>query len=269
MNKDIFFGYENIRPITITSKNNVYIATKNKSKYIIKEFNIRDWFRENDIQNMNSEFNCFKNLNWDIMPKLIDANIKKRYLITKYINSNEIKDSKQLIIKILKIFKDYIINQDSSFIKNRDYKDYLNSIYSRAKELDNDKIINYSLKMIKLFEKQKLKLIKTSNKFSHGDFRKANLLMNNDKLFIIDFDQAREDNLLYDLASFYMDILNKELKEYFYNKIKEFEFFDKEIFNLMIIRRCIEILYTFNKNEELRKTDFFSYCIKLYTQLVE
>jgi thiamine kinase-like enzyme len=259
--------FNKIEPIPIASKNNIFIGTIGKRKYIIKEFNIRDWFKENDLDNMKSEISCYKNLKWLIMPKVLGSNIKSKYLITEFIEHRPLRDSKRTVDRILIIFKKYIEKENPKFLQVREYVSYLPSIYSRAKGLVRDNVIDNWKNMRSRFEKNKEKLVNNATHFSHGDFRKGNILPKKDKLIIIDFDQARRDNLLSDLACLYIDLEKKDLKKYLYSKISKLDYFDKEIFELMLIRRCVEILYTFNKDDSLRKSPLFSYCVNLYNKL--
>jgi thiamine kinase-like enzyme len=261
--------FDSIKNYEVPSKNDLFLGKIGEKKYIIKKFKIRDERKKNDLENTQCEILCYDNLNWPCMIPVKELSIEKKFLITEYKNLKNLNKSINSINMVLKFFKQYIAKNNADFLPSRDYDVYLKTIYKRAKILEKNGIIKDWKKIKKIFKAYKRKLKKNSKFFSHGDFRVGNILLEGEKLILIDFEQARKDNLLYDLACYYMDLKKKKLQKYAYDIISKFPYFDEKIFKLMLIRRNVEYLYGWHQNESLNITKFYSYLLESHHKLME
>ena len=261
--------FDSIKKYEVPSKNDLFLGKIGRKEYIIKKFKIRDERKKNDLENTQCEILCYDNLNWPCMIPVKELSIEKKFLITEYKILKKLDKSVKSINMVLKFFKQYIAESNANFLPSRDYNAYLKTIYTRAQILENNGIIKDWKKIKKLFKTYKRKLKKSSKFFSHGDFRVGNILLEGEELRLIDFEQARRDNLLYDLASYYMDLEKKRLQKYAYEIISKFPYLDENIFKLMLIRRNVEYLYGWHKNESLNIKRFYSYLLESHHKLME
>ena len=74
--------------------------------------------------------------------------------------------------------------------------------------------------------------------------RLENVKYLNKKMTMIDLEHSRRDNPMCDLACLYVDLYGKKLlTDYLMGRTAKIKWFDKSVFNLMLYRRCIEVLH--------------------------
>ncbi len=211
-------------------------------------------------------------------PKLISENFSKNFIEIEYFGKKTIFDIfKKKKINRLKIYKKILIiliklqNIKSRKIKNFKNKYYEIPNYSKKLLFDEanlfldwyvPKFINKN-KMPKIKRELKKILIHLINKiqlpndtFVHRDFHISNLMINNNKISIIDSQDAVYGNIAYDLASLIDDARIKtstNLKEIIYNnylklnnkKINKTKF--KNDFEILSVLRNLKIIGIFSR----------------------
>ena len=195
-------------------------------------------------------------------PKLINQNYKKNYIeIEDFGNTSIFNKLKKTKIKQIHLFKKVISllikiqkikqKQTETFSK----KKYKIKNYSKKKLLmesnlfiqwyipkviqkKNRKILTKTLKVI--FIKLLSKLKNTNNTFVHRDFHVSNLMEYQNKIALLDSQDALYGNIAYDPASLIDDVrykTSKRLKEKIYN-----QFVKSKKINLINFRNDFEIL---------------------------
>ncbi len=178
-------------------------------------------------------------------PKLLSQNYKNNYIeiedlgkITLYKILNRKNKKKifnkvlKILIKLQKIRLKKIRNFDSKYYKipiyskkilfeesNLFLKWYLPSIHKGKKKLKINKDLTKIIK--KLIKKLKF----PNDTFVHRDFHVSNLMMNKNKISIIDSQDAVYGNIAYDLASLIDDVrikTSKKFKRFIYNNYFDF-----------------------------------------------
>lgn len=249
--------FDKIKKFDIGGKNELFIGTKGKEKYFIKRYVVRKGREKDDLLKVKCEILCYKNIRSIELPKMVESSRKDRTLVLKFVELKEIKASRNNVGRILKFYLNKLSKVKSNFLPRVTYDYYKNSLYVRALKLKKANVINNLGSIYQRFKSNKLLINKSSNHFSHGDLYLGNFKFLKGKLTVIDLEHSRRDNLMYDLATLYVDLYrDRKLSEYFIKKIKEFDFYNGKLFSLMIYRRCIEVLYPLmgNRNSIVYKT---------------
>lgn len=236
--------FDKLKRMKINSKNKLSIGYIGKSKFLIKEYIVRKGREKDDLLKAKCEILCYKNLKLNL-PRVFKADYKKRILITEFVNFKDVALSKSNLDKILN-FCSKIRKINSSFLPKVTYDYYKNSLYIRAQKLEKKGIIKNIDKIFSNFKNNKNLINKSAKNFSHGDLHLGNIKYLNKKMTFIDLEHSRRDNLMYDLASLYVDIYTTKLSSYFLKKIHKIKGFDNKLFLMMIDRRNIEVLYALN-----------------------
>ena len=259
--KNMNFDKSKIIPIKgDASFRKYYRKIKNKKSSIIiyakkqKTINLLNYEAVNKILINNKIF----------APKLLSENLTKNFIKIENLGTDSVFDilnkKKTSNIKIYKKILKILINLQK--IKQKKIKNLKNKFY---------KIPNYSKKLIfdeanlflnwyvpqfisknKIFKvKKDLKKIITSlikkiqlpnNTFVHRDFHVSNLIINNNKISIIDSQDAVYGNIAYDLASLIDDVrleTSKNLKEMIY---KNYLYLNKKKINKKKFKKDFDIL---------------------------
>ena len=161
------------------------------------------------------------------------------------INSRKIKNFKKKYYKIPNYSKKLIFNEANLFL---DW--YIPQVVNKNKRLK----IKKELKKILTSLIKKIKL--PNNTFVHRDFHVSNLMINNNKIFIIDTQDAVYGNIAYDLASLIDDVrlkTSKDLKKMIYKnylnlnkkKINKIKF--KNDFEILSVLRNLKVIGIFTR----------------------
>ncbi len=211
-------------------------------------------------------------------PKLLSENFSKNFIEIEDLGTKKIIDlfKKKKVNKLNVYKKILVILIKLQSIKSRKIKNFKKKYY---------KIPNYSKKLVfneanlfldwyvpqvinknKRFKvKKELKKIITSlikkiqlpnNTFVHRDFHISNLMINNNKIFIIDTQDAVYGNIAYDLASLIDDVrlkTSKDLKKMIYKnylnlnkkKINKIKF--KNDFEILSVLRNLKVIGIFSR----------------------
>ena len=186
-----------------------------------------------------------------LAPKLISENFLKNFIEIEDLGKKTVfdlfkkKNNKLIIYKKILLILVKIQEIKLSKIKNFKKKYYKVPIYSKKILFHEANLFNdwYVSKIVKKNKRNKVKnnikkniqmLIRKiqlpNNTFVHRDFHVSNLIINKNKIFIIDSQDAAYGNIAYDLASLIDDVrlkTSKKLKDAIYenylklNKIDE------------------------------------------------
>lgn len=194
--------------------NEIYYVLTNKKKYVIKKYNyIYDFHLANQLCDIykDEQFNVVKPINNNIITY---NNLK--YNIYNYIKHRNQKISDDFYTSIIKCKRDTL--EDSNLINKCDnYYNYL----INEKHTIFDKEIHFTLNTYKEISNLPLFQEKYLN---HGDLSKSNILCNDDKCYIIDFDETVITTELYDFA---VIVIKNKLVNNSINKTDLIEFINK------------------------------------------
>jgi len=237
---------ENIQEFAVLSKHDLFTAFYKGKKVFVKQYKVRKGRRKGDIENMRCEMLCYSEGGFSDMVGFVGKSEKERVLVLEFCLFTRMKKTKKNIDRLFRLFCRDLQGAHVRHLLPRDYENYLLNVYLRARDLQRKKIIrNYAL-IRKVFELNKKKLIRLEKNFSQGDFTFNNCKTHKGKIIVTDFEQARKDTPLYDLATLYVDLYSHPiLREYFLKKVKRLSYYDSTIFQLMKLRRAIELLYGF------------------------
>jgi thiamine kinase-like enzyme len=243
--------FDKIIELNVKSKNELFIGYKEDSKFFIKKYVVRKGREKDDLLKIKCEILCYKNLRKISLPRLIKSDFKNRILILEFVKYRDIKLSKEIIDKIINYYFNKILKIDASFLPEVKFDYYEKSLFKRAKKLSEMRIIYDVDKVIEQFKQNRKQINNFSKNFSHGDLHLGNFKYLDNKLTITDFEHARQDNEMYDLTAIFIDLFQRNiLRDYFYSRIKNRKIFDEKLFNLMLIRRCIEVLYALKESKK-------------------
>ena len=211
-------------------------------------------------------------------PKLLSENFSKNFIEIEDLGTKTIFDIfKKKKVNKLKIYKKILVvliklqNINSRKIKNFKKKYYKIPNYSKKLVFNEanlflDWYVPQVINKNKRFKvKKELKKIITSlikkiqlpnNTFVHRDFHISNLMINNNKIFIIDTQDAVYGNIAYDLASLIDDVrlkTSKDLKKMIYKnylnlnkkKINKIKF--KNDFEILSVLRNLKVIGIFTR----------------------
>ena len=211
-------------------------------------------------------------------PKLLSENFSKNFIEIEDLGTKTIFDIfKKKKVNRLKVYKKILVvliklqNIKSRKIKNFKKKYYKIPNYSKKLVFNEANLFldwyvpqvinkNKRLKVKKELKKIITSLIKKiqlpNNTFVHRDFHISNLMINNNKIFIIDSQDAVYGNIAYDLASLIDDVrlkTSKDLKKMIYknylnlnkNKINKIKF--KNDFEILSVLRNLKVIGIFTR----------------------
>jgi len=211
-------------------------------------------------------------------PKLLSENFSKNFIEIEDLGTKTIFDIfKKKKVNKLKIYKKILVvliklqNINSRRIKNFKKKYYKIPNYSKKLVFNEANLFldwyvprvinkNKRLKVKKELKKIITSLIKKiqlpNNTFVHRDFHISNLMINNNKIFIIDSQDAVYGNIAYDLASLIDDVrlkTSKDLKKMIYKnylnlnkkKINKIKF--KNDFEILSVLRNLKVIGIFTR----------------------
>jgi thiamine kinase-like enzyme len=239
--------YAPLELISLPTKHDLYIGHKDGAKVFIKKYLIRSDQELTDKEKMLTEMACYERLPQLNLPKLIESNAEENYIVMLFIDYRNPTISNELIDQALALHKG-LRDLDSSFLKASDWSYYSNDLFAyldilqekMGSELDTARIKTVFLENQNVIEQQELT-------FSHGDFHFDNVRWRDDAMVLIDLENAHRDNIYYDLASMYQSFFHIDdgvkFIEYFYDQISSENDFDENLFRLMLLRRCVNVLY--------------------------
>tara|TARA_Y100000590_G_scaffold109989_1_gene125390 strand:+ start:821 stop:1783 length:963 start_codon:yes stop_codon:yes gene_type:complete len=212
-----------------------------------------------------------------LAPKLISENFLKNFIEIEDLGKKTVfdlfkkKNNKLIIYKKILLILVKIQEIKLSKIKNFKKKYYKVPIYSKKILFHEANLFNdwYVSKIVKKNKRNKVKnnikkniqmLIRKiqlpNNTFVHRDFHVSNLIINKNKIFIIDSQDAAYGNIAYDLASLIDDVrlkTSKKLKDAIYenylklNKKKLDKIKFKNDFDILSVLRNLKVIGIFTR----------------------
>jgi len=242
--------FDKVIELNVQSKNNLKIGYKGESKFFIKEYVLREGREEEDLINAECEMMSYEKLRGFLLPRLVEFDLKVKRMILEFVEYRDFKLSKRGIDEIIDYYSNKILKASASFLPEVKFDYFEGSLFRRIRLLSEMRIVNES-KIIDLFLENKKMINNSLKTFSHGDFHLGNLQYLGDDLTIVDLEHSRRDSPMYDLATVYIGLYHRRnLLKYFYSRIKNMKVFDKKMFDLMLLRRCVETLNAFKDNRE-------------------
>lgn len=193
--------------------NDVFCVVTNINKYIVKKYNY-----EYDFELCNKLYDLYGRTGFNVV-KPINKNIisinDDKYNIFNYINHTKHKIPNEFFIKLLNCERK--VDTSATLLnKCTKYYNYLSTL--KKYKIKEEKLI------LEIYEKiSDLHLLKETY-LNHGDLSNSNILYNNGKYYIIDFDEATITTRLYDFAVIMVKnnvVKNKFIKNEFDKLINE------------------------------------------------
>jgi Phosphotransferase enzyme family len=246
--------FDSITKLNIRSRSALSAGFVNGRKFFIKEYSIRKGKEKGDLLKVKCEQLCYRNLGASLnLPALAEADYKNRRLILDFAKFRNASASKKTIDDTLNFQSRVMKRVDASFLPTVTYAYYGTTLRKLAAELKDKEIAKLSKNIFVQFEKNRQSIAKSAKYFSHGDMRLENIKYLNQRLTIIDLEHSRKDNLMCDLACLYVDLYGSApLTGYLMSRITKMKEFDKRLFNLMVSRRCIEVLHALKNHKGSR-----------------
>ncbi|HAS56014.1 MAG TPA: hypothetical protein DCR94_01930 [Firmicutes bacterium] len=235
----------NFEKINIGTSNDIFHSQKSLIR--IKKENETD----KDFNTPQNEINLYKSLNnLDCIPKILfidkEGNKAEEYIKGTLFNKEEKKDIFLLANSIKKLHASPIFDNTPNFrIEKRlaKYKNGLSLFSTYEKEITK--------KGINILEGSKQAI-------SHNDLWKGNIIIANEKAYLIDFEFGGVNSYLFDLASFIEENrLSKENEEYF---LSIFFLTDKEKKDIKTLILFLDIFWgywAYSRYSESKNENFY------------
>ena len=241
-------GYHNVNIANEKRSNDVFFGEKDEQDVFIKKYREHDKGAE---LRAGTELACYKNLPQENLLDLVEVNLTDKYLVLKKAELINIDRNGDSIGEILDLYLDKFAVVDASFLPVVDWDDY-EKLFTKLKTLEHLGIISGADHYIKVFTDKKELIEKSQKVFAHHDFNFSNIKDNNGRVVVFDFEHASRDNAMYDLATLYIDICGEDnLKDVFEGYIKNHVLYNKELFDLMLVRRCVDVIHGLKDSQEV------------------
>lgn len=250
-------GYENIEVLPKSNVNDILVAEKDGEKCFIKKYAAHADSSEEIDQKAKTEMECYENLPPDILIRPIDIKPEDGYLVLERVELKRREVDEDFIREVIALVTERFSSVDASFLKKTTWEDY-EKIIDELDVLGKAGLISNVQEISQMFSKNKERILATLQIFSHQDFNPLNVQMAGDELKVFDFERARQDIALADLAIMFIDLDgDPDLEKKFIASLEESGIYDSDIFNLMIIKRVVRALYAFVNMLKKNKTNSF------------
>lgn len=250
--------------------NIVYIISTNKGKFLVKKYNY-----DYNFNICNELYDIYENNNINIVrpinKKIVLLNNNK-YNIFNYIDNTFGIIEDDFIIKLVNL--DRKTTKKANIIeKCNKYYDYLINLVNKNDLVKQDEIF-----VINEYEKVKFLSLFNEQYLNHGDLSLSNIIFNNNKPYIIDFDETIITTKLYDFAVMLIKIKignktlsSKEILSIIINLMTDNNYNINDYINTIKLYLCkilLEKFYLFEKHKidlfsELQLSDNYKKYIKL------
>ncbi len=260
--------FHSVTPIDNAGRNKIFIGRVGSKKFLIKQYVKHPLFEKSYKENRTCELLCYQMLPWKHIPTFVKGSVSKRYLITEYVPGKQLQWSNDTINLVIAMFEEDILQTDASFLPKSRYDHVIPNLINRAKELEKNGVIKRAEMFQRLLQDNRAQLMASAKYFSHGDPRDGNLLISRGKVYVIDFEKSRRDNYHYDLVAIYIDLRNYGLQQYFFAVISGKPYFDENLFRIMMLKRCIDMMYSFF-HRELTHLDVYAQAVLFFNSIAE
>ena len=243
-------GYENIQLIPHRGRNDILQATKNEQKCFIKKFNASTGSDDNVSDKVKNEGLCYENLPPDMVAGVVEINIEAGYIALEHIDFDEITEDAQHIQELADFETQKLPNIDASFLPEISWKNY-ERVFEKLRQLESEGVIDNVDAIIQIFKNKKDTIMSAEKIFSLQDFNRSNLKKVDGQLQMFDFEDPKQDNAMYDMATMSIDIRgNEELSNAYQEKIQASGLYNEDLFNMMTVRRAVIVMYA--RMEEIK-----------------
>lgn len=230
-------GYRNLKRLE-KSVNYYFTGEINGVECFIKKFNRPHIVNINtNKERTKTEIDCYQNLPSDLLIEYIEGNENECYIVLKKEiledfgrDKGSVKQMMDLCLRLSQVDAKFLPEMSSNY----------DGIFKKLELLDSANIVNDAGSIKKQFIDNQ-ELIKNSPKvFSHLDFNFLNVKKLGNRAVIFDFENAKQDNAMVDMAVLYIEISDdQELVNEFEENIKKHPLYNEELLRLMVLRRCI------------------------------
>ncbi|MFA6048377.1 MAG: aminoglycoside phosphotransferase family protein [Candidatus Micrarchaeia archaeon] len=255
------FSYSEIRRKRTVSKNLVYLCRRGSEQFVLKKYVPRKGLEKEFKKRALNEINTYISLEDELsLPKVAAYNAHETYLVMKKeplrkVKSLSAKTARDAALLLAKIHSMPAPNHPHLFKYGFSY--YHNTLHHMLRNLQAKGVLtpHEANAVDKLLEGSRRDITGAEETFVHGDYHLENLFYDKNRLIPLDFEYSGIGSPAYDLAVFLFPTAkgrNKELflKEYLAKrKLKNF----KRLFEVMLLRRCIELLHAFAGNRKARQ----------------
>lgn len=236
-------GYENVKLVNHRSRNDILYATKDGKRCFIKKFRHSTGADEDVAQKTNNELACYKHLPKDLLIDVVEIAVNGGYVALENVDFDETIEDKQYIQEIADFELCRLPNIEASFLSEISWGNY-ERLFEKLKKLEKEGIIEDADAIIRIFEDKKDLIMNAKKIFSQQDFNRSNLRKVNGQLKFFDFEEPKQDNAMFDMATMSIDIRNNpELLTAYKEKIQASKLYNQELFNLMTVRRAVIVMY--------------------------
>lgn len=232
-----------MRRLKVNSKNAIFIGTIHDGiKVLIKFFHAET---EKNLMEMEREFACYENLKLSVpMFEKKGGSPAARYIVLEYVELKEVELTVKNIEELVRIVFEKFTKVDPSFLprKNGVFAD----IIRRAETLEGEGLIAYNREIKERAMGLAPKIVSASNFFSHHDYLLQNIKQRetDSRIVIFDFDLARKEHILCDLAMLYLDLIDKPDKQELLLEIaSQHSLFDQDVFDVLVWKRAIDQVF--------------------------
>lgn len=247
--------YQPLELIDLPTKHDLYRGHHNGQPVFIKKYIVRPGQETADREKMLNEIACYKNPAQLNLPTPIEINRDEQYIVLPFIEYQKVAINEQTIDQVLAIHQN-LESLKIDFLKTIDWDYYPNQLFNVLDILDEAMGSELDTAFIRQAFTENQQLIKEQVlTVSHGDFHFNNVRWQDGAMVLLDWENAHYDNRYYDLASMYQSFFHIEngtdFIGYFYRQISSEPQFDEQLFRLMVLRRCVNVLYYLhNKKDE-------------------
>jgi thiamine kinase-like enzyme len=250
-------GYENVQEDDLSNFHFIFFAEKNGKKCFIKRYNVGSGSEAKNIARANNELLCYRHLPTDLLIEVVEINPNEKYLVLERVQLQDIEKNAQYVEECVELVLSRFPQIDSSFLLESSWEDY-EKLFGKFRKLEEVGIIDRAVEVIEMFEKRRGLIEGARKVFSHQDFNRRNVKKVDGRLKIFDFEIAKRDNAMVDLATMYFDIWQDEvllalLKE----KAIQSELYNEELMFLMVLRRTAIVMNAYRHKMKNGKCDGF------------
>lgn len=237
-------GYTNLKRPAFKGINDILLAEKDGKECFIKKFKDHPQLASG-AERADNELACYANLPKELLIDVVESNAGEHYIVLEKADLQDLGIDEHFIAASLEMGLDKFSQIEATFLPEINWEHY-EKLFDKIKEIGKAGLMDDADAIVDVFKNRK-ELIENAKKgFSHQDFSHRNIKKIGDKIKIFDFEYSRRDNAMYDMTTIYFDIKDDaELTQLFQEKLSQSELYDKELFDLMLIRRSAFIVFNF------------------------
>lgn len=244
-------GYFDFEAAAVPATNQIFFAKRDGKKYFVKIYNDKNKIFEAGLSRAATEIACYQHLPSEITVHLIEGDAEKGCVVFEKAELSPLDKTAAEISAVAEMYLDKIAPTEAGFLSEVGWDEY-EKVCRKAIELEYLKIISDAAAIVQRFTLARTQLLGLDKVFSHHDFNLSNIRRENGRLVVFDFELARRDSALYDMATLFIEVADDEpLRKVVLDKIKQKGIYDEKLFQLMIMRRAIDVLHGLREHPDL------------------